>query len=97
MIAEAIEGSITKTSLKKLRLHCGVYERTDAGALIINYGTTMIYLILKSIKWATRISDSKLKYEIEKQTLSKFGNNVKDLLDEMSSNYSIILDKKERH
>ena len=50
MIAEEIDGSITKTSLKKLRLHCGVYERTDAGALIINYGTTMIYLILKSIK-----------------------------------------------
>ena len=55
----------------------------------------MIYLLFKSTKSATRIGVSNLKYEIEKSTLSKFGNNVKDLFDEMSSNYSIIIDKGE--
>ena len=37
------------------------------------------------------------KYETEKETLAKFGNNVKDLLDDMSKNYSIIIDKGECH
>ena len=53
----------------------------------------MIYLILKSIKQAPIIVVYNLKYVIEKSTLTKFGNNVKDLLDDMSSNYPIIIDK----
>ena len=57
----------------------------------------MLYLILKIINPATRIDVSNLKYEIEKATLAKFGNDLKDLLDDISSNYSIILDKGERH
>ena len=55
----------------------------------------MIYLLFKIINPDTRIGVSNLKYEIEKATLAKFGNNVKDLLDEMSSNYYIIIDKGE--
>ena len=35
--------------------------------------------------------------KLEKATLSKFGNNVKNLLNNMSSNHSIILDKGERY
>ena len=57
----------------------------------------MIYLIFKSINPATRISISNIKDEIEKQTIAKFGNNVIDILDDMSSNYSIILDQGELH
>ena len=45
----------------------------------------MIYLIFKSINPATKIGVSKLKYEIEKETVTKFGNNVKDLIGDMSS------------
>ena len=55
----------------------------------------MLYLLLKRTKPVTRIDVSNLKYEIEKATISKFGKNVKDLLDYMSSNYSIIIDKRE--
>ena len=51
-----------------------------------NDGTTMFYLIFKSINPTTRISVSNLKYETDKATLSKFGKNVKDLLDDISSN-----------
>ena len=53
----------------------------------------MLYLILKSINPAIRIVVSNLKYKIEKSTLAKFGNNVKDLLDDMPSNDSIIIYK----
>ena len=35
--------------------------------------------------------------KFEKSTRANFGNNVKDLLDEMDSNYSIIIDKGEQH
>ena len=44
----------------------------------------MLYLLFKIFKPAKRIGVSNLKYEIEKSTLTKFGNNVKDLLDDMS-------------
>ena len=63
----------------------------------MNDGLTMLYLIFKIMNSDTRIGISDLKYEIEKATLSKFGNNVKDLLDDISSNYSTILDKGEHH
>ena len=61
----------------------------------MNYGTTMLYLIFKPTNPDTRIGVSNLKYEIEKSTLDKFGNNFKDILDGMSSNYTIIVDKGE--
>ena len=52
----------------------------------------MIYLMLKIIKPAITISVSNLNYEIKKERVAKFGNDVKDLLYDMSSNYSIIFD-----
>ena len=57
----------------------------------------MLYLLLKSINPATRIGGTNLKNEIKKATLDKFCNNVKDLLDDMSSNYSIVIDIREHH
>ena len=84
MIAKAIEGSITKTYLKKLRLHIREYEWIDSVSIISNYGSAMIYLIFKIIKPGTRIGVSNLKDDIEKSTLSKFGSNKKYLLDDMS-------------
>ena len=57
----------------------------------------MIYLLLKRINPVTRIGVSKLKYKIETSTLAKFGKNVKDILDDMYSNYTIVIDKEELH
>ena len=57
----------------------------------------MIHLLLKSIKPATRIGVSNLKYEIDKATLSKFGINVKYLISNIFYNYTIIIDKGEFH
>ena len=93
MIAEEIEGSSKKTSIKKLRLHRVEYEWANTGAIMSNDGPTMIYLIFKGINSSTRIGVLNLKYEIEKATLSNFGNNLKDLLDDMYSYYSIIMYK----
>ena len=73
------------------------YEWKAAGGILRNDGTTMLYPIFKNINPATRIGVSNLKYEIEKSTLAKFGNNAKELLDDMSSNYSIFIDKGEHH
>ena len=72
-------------------LHCGVYEWIDDGGLKRKHGPTMIYLIFKGIIPATMIGN--LKYEIEISTLAKFEKNVKYLLDDMYSNYSIIIYK----
>ena len=55
----------------------------------------MLYLILKCTNLATKIGVSNLKDEIDKVTLAKSGNNLRDLHDDMSSNSSIILDKVE--
>ena len=46
----------------------------------------MLYFIFKRINPDTRIGVSNLKDEIEKSTLAKIGNNLKYLLDDMSSN-----------
>ena len=97
IIHKAILGSITKTYADKLRLHRGEYEWSDAGGMIRIYAHTILHLLFKSINPATRIGVSNLEYEIEKSNLSKFGKNIKDLLDENYSKYPIIIDKGENH
>ena len=72
-------------------------EWAESGDLIMNDGPTIPHLIFKSINLDTSTSVSNLKYQIEKSNLAKFVNIVKDLLDDMYSNYSIIIDKVERH
>ena len=62
MIDKAIDRSITKASLKNLRISHGEYDWTDAGVFKSNYGSIMLLLLFKSINPATRIGDSKLKY-----------------------------------
>ena len=42
MVDKTIEGSITKKSLKKLRLHPGVYEWTEDGGIIRNDRPAML-------------------------------------------------------
>ena len=56
-----------------------------------------INLLFKSINPDKSIGVSNLKDEIDKVTLAKFGNNIKDLLDDISSNYLIIIYKGENH
>ena len=62
MIGKEIDGSTTKTSIKTVRPHRGVFEWTYNEGLITNDGTTIIYLIFKSINPATSIGVSNLKY-----------------------------------
>ena len=57
----------------------------------------MLYLLFKNISPATKIGVSDIKDEIDKANLNKFFNNVKYLLDDMSSNYSIVIDKGEHN
>ena len=57
----------------------------------------MVDLTFKRINPATRIGVSNLKYEIEKAKIAKFDKNLKDLPDNMYSNYNITTDKGERH
>ena len=53
----------------------------------------MLHLISKINNPATSIGVSNLKCVIKKSTITNFFNNVKDLLDDMFSNYYIIIDK----
>ena len=85
MITKAINGSIINTYIKKIKVHWGEYELSDNGGIIRNNGPTMIYLLFKSINRDTRIGVYDLNYEIEKETITKFGNNITDFLDEMYS------------
>ena len=97
MTAKEFEGTITNEYLKELRLNRREYEWYDTGGLIMNYGDTMIYLPFKIINVYARIGVSNLKYEIEKATIAKFGNNVKYIIYDMYSNNYIITDKGEHH
>ena len=83
MTSKSIEGSITKTYINKLRLHCGVYELINYEGIISNDGPNLFYPILKIINPAARFGISNLKDDIEKKTLAKFDNNVKDVLGDM--------------
>ena len=56
----------------------------------------MTDLLLKSTNPDTRIGVSNRKYGTDKATLAKFGKNVKYYLDDISSNYFIIIDNEER-
>ena len=62
-------------------------------ALFGTDGTTMIFLIFKFTNITKKMVVSNLKYETDRETISKFLNKVKDLLDDISSNYTIIIDK----
>ena len=64
MISKAIEIPITNTAIKKLKLHRGGYEWSEAGGITRNDGPTIFYLLFKSINLDTRIGVSNLKYEI---------------------------------
>ena len=85
MISKAIDVSITNISLKKLRLYQGWYKWYDTQGLISNDGPTIIYPLFKINNPYKRIGVYNLKYDA-KATIDKFGNNLKDLLDDMSSN-----------
>ena len=95
MISKAIEVLITNTLVKKLGIHQESYYWIGDRSLKSNYGSTMIYLLFKNINPYTRISVSNLKDKIEKATLSKFGNNVKDILYNMTYSYAITINRGE--
>ena len=63
------------------------------GGLIRTNVPMMLYLTFKSINPKTRIGISNPKEKIERATISKIGNNMTDILDEIYSNYTIIIDK----
>ena len=52
----------------------------------------MLYIIFQSINPSTNIGISNLRGEIEKKPMSKFGNNVNYILDDMPSKYTIIIE-----
>ena len=62
MIAKARDIPITRTYIKKLRLHLGQYEWSDDGGIIRNDVHTILYLLFKSINPDTNIGVSTLKY-----------------------------------
>ena len=102
-VTHCIEGGVTKVRQKGLFLRYPNGESggqklrhrlenscIDYGVIKRNYISTIIYLLIKGINLATKIGVSNLKDEIEKISLVKLRNNVKDILYDMSSNYTIF-------
>ena len=65
--------------------------------MIRNDGPTIIYIPFNRIDPDTRIGVSNLKDETRKSTLAKFVKNVKDILDDMYYNYTIIMYQEEHN
>ena len=95
MTSKKIEVSITDTSLKKLGIHRKEYEWEKSRGLIRSDVPTVIHLLFKIVNPTSSIGVSNLKNEIEKETLARFGNDVKNIIDDISSNYTIIIEKGE--
>ena len=70
---KAIEGLITKTSLKQFRPNRRYYKWAGYGVIIKNVGPTNIYLLIKIINTAIRIGVSNLNNKNVRATLAKFG------------------------
>ena len=86
MISKEIEVSIVNKSLKKLSVYQGENKWADSGGIIRNDGTTMLYLIFKASTQLQILVFQTQNMKFEKSTLDKFVNNVKERLDDMSSN-----------
>ena len=82
-----------ETSTKKRETTIRIRRWTNAGGTTRNYGLAMLYPIQGRINPSIRVVVSNLKYEVEKATLAELGNIVKYLLDDMSSNDLIILNR----
>ena len=91
MIYKAIDYSTKKTSLNKINIHLREYEWNGNGGIIRNDEPNMIDFIFKRINPDTSISTSNMRDEILKATISKIGNNIKYLIDDVYFNYTIII------
>ena len=91
MIAKALEGHLTQSSMRKLLLHKKQFRWVDADGIFHDDGPTMVKLILAIINPSTCIGMQCLKVHIETATLSKHANNVVDMLDFMQENYDKII------
>ena len=58
---------------------------------------TVVYLIFRSIDNVTIIGASNLKDDIEKATILWFGKNLRNILDYMLANNTIIINKGGHH
>ena len=93
MIAKRIENSISESSWKTLMLKKLAFTWTDTTTGTVHLdGPTMLYILLSLVNPTTRVGVSELKKLIMKATLPAFKHNVIDMLDDMASNYSRILE-----
>ena len=92
-----IEGFITKASRKKLRVHLRIHEWAHDGGVIMKYRPIIFYTLFKSTNPSARIGFFNLKSKIDKSALVRFGISVQGILDNMSSNYTIVIDEGEQH
>ena len=60
-------------------------------------GPTMLQILIQGINPTTRVGVSDFKKAIQNCKLSMFNNNVKDMLDDMDSNYQKIIEHNHTH
>ena len=98
MIAARILKSITEASKKSLMNKKKDFLWTDpvTGKESLD-GPTMLSIILHDINPDTRVGVYDLKKDIMDARLTKFSNNVKDMLDHMDSQYQQIIQQGHTH
>jgi len=98
MIRKRIEGSLDDASFKTLMLKKKDFCWTNPTTGSIDHDEpTMLQIIINGINPTTRVGVSDFKKAVQNAKLSTSSNNVKDMLDDMTSNYQEIIAQQNTH
>ena len=91
MISKAIEAHLTTISFNKILINKKDFTWTKEDGTTRYDGPTMLLVCLQLVNPSTNIGVEKYISKLEQATMSKYGNKVPDMLDEMkmyhNSNY----------
>ena len=92
MISKDIEAHLTTSSFKKLLLNKKDFTWTKDDGTICYDGPTMLLICLQLVNPSTNIRVEKYISKLEQATMSKYGNKVPDMLDDMKMYHNSIID-----
>ena len=92
MISKAIEAHLTTSSFNKLLLNKKDFTWTKDDGTTRYDGATMLLICLQLVNPYTNIGVEKYILKLEQATMSKYGNKVPDMLDDMKMYHHSIID-----
>lgn len=97
MIGQRILGSLNRNSLKQLKSKKRQYQWTSSTGETFYDGPTMLQICIEIVRPSTRVGVTSLKDQIRACKLSNFGNNVHEMLNNISSLKEQIEDQGGTH